>query len=124
MAASDRSSSTTPTPSVPYSPTEQEQTFIDGVLTPKFIEIGNTFDAEVEKIRANLQQHLTSEFSSVRSELKTEVNQLREMLRSHLAALRSELITRTDDKLTTFQKASSPFATSSLNVEPGVMADV
>lgn len=98
--------------------------FIDGVLTPKFIEIGNTFDAEVEKIRANLQKHLTSEFSSVRSELKTEVNQLREMLRSHLAALRSELITRTDDKLTTFQKASSPFATSSLNVEPGVMANV
>lgn len=83
--------------------------------------IGDTFDAEVDKLRSTLHQHLASEFSSVRAELKSEVNQIREMMRSHLAALRSELITRTDDKLTTFQKTSSPFAISS---EPAVMVDV
>lgn len=124
MPPSDRATGVKPAVSPSYVPTDQEQAFIDGVLTPKFVAIGSTFDAEVDKLRANLQQDLSTEFSSVRSELKSEIGQLREMLRSHLAALRSELITRTDDKLTTFQKSSSPFALSSLTSEPAVMVDV
>lgn len=53
--------------------------------------------------------------------MKLEVAQMREVLRSHIAALRSELITRTDDKLTTFSKSSSP---SSMYSEPAVLTDV
>lgn len=108
-------------PAAPYVVTDREQAFIEGVLTPKFVEIGNAFDGEVDKLRLRWEKELASEFASIRGELKTEVAQICEMMRSHLAALRNELITRTDDKLTTFHKSSAPSIPS---LEPTVLTDV
>lgn len=105
----------------PYISTEQGQAFIDGLITPKFVEIVHTFDAEVGKLRTSLEQVLASEFDSVRSEIKSEVSQIRETMRSHIAALRSELMTRTDDKLLTFHKSSPSLPAFA---EPPILAEV
>lgn len=80
MATPGCATSAVDTPSVPYSVTSQEQAFIDGVLTPKFAETGEPFDAEVEKLRATWEQGMASEFSAVRAQLESEVTQIFEMM--------------------------------------------
>lgn len=63
MPASDTTVSNPP--STTYLATEQERAFIDGVLTPKFVEIGRTFDAEIENLRQTWERGLASEFATV-----------------------------------------------------------
>lgn len=100
MATSERANADPS--STPYLLTKQEQAFINGVINPKFVEIGHTFNMEVDKLRKSLEQALMSEFASVRVEIKSEVAQLQDTMRSQTAALRSELMTLTDDKMATF----------------------
>lgn len=63
MPASDTTASNPP--STTYLATEQERVFIDGALTPNCVEIGQTFDAEVEKLWQTWEQGLASEFATI-----------------------------------------------------------
>lgn len=90
---------------------------------------------EVKSLRQTLEHALRSEFAAVRAEIKSEVEQVREEIKSEAAqlrdnfrsqatALRNELMTRADDKLTTFSKTLPSSSTSAVGPEPSPLADV
>lgn len=68
-----------------YVASVEEQAFVAALITPKFVEIGKTFDNEIAQLCKELQRDLVVEFASVRAEVKAEVTQLRETIRTHAA---------------------------------------
>lgn len=113
MSAEDSTTQSVVGASPVYVMSAQEQAFVEGVVGPRI-------RLEVSEIRRVMELDINKAFSDVRTELTSEVSKLRELLKTQATTLRGELLTRMDDKMTTF---SSTFSLSPRS-EPPLLHDV